>query len=300
MSLLTRGTSSGTRKQRLLARMAHPRIASVGNQLTIGYLMDWIDSRPEERYQNLAALSSLGKGRTREAHIARVAEVLMGAALPPPEFAALAFGRDFTHDQIYQSGDGVYYHDRIVGQLEEDELEEGGETYRALLRLEPTCLSALANLSEYARRRGQNEGAVTLARQALDIAERSAGGRYGVADSAWQRSLRCLLARLTKPRTATVIEILNRATGEHAKELIATLTSAEDREQAVVDIHAAFALADGEARLWLRVAMDHLSFCPQPSFSYGGSAEYRAFLERRGAFWRAMEEELASGTPVPQ
>lgn len=290
------------RRRRLQARMAHPRNSegSSSHQLEIGYLIDWIDSRPEEREQNLTALSRLATGRSsREAHMAMAAAVLMGMP-SPPDFGALAFDRDLTHDQVYRSGDGVFYHDRVVGQLEEDELEDGAETYRALLRVEPACLSALANLSEDARRHGRDEEAVALARQALALAEHSTGARYGVADSAWQLSLRCLLARLTSTRTDTVIEILHRATDEHARGLLTALREAEDPKQAAVDLHAAFGMADAEARIWLRVIMSSLPVCPPPPLSYGGLAEYRVFLKRRGALWRAMEEELAARSPGPR
>src|SRR5690606_4212811 len=171
-------------------RIRPPRIAGGDNwsdQLRIGFLIDWLDSRPEEAQSDARALCR----KARKNDLVALAAAGLSNRLDRELYAGeLAFTGHNDHALEY----GVPYHARVAGHLDADELALADIAYRRLHDVAPACMSGLVNLAEIERRSGNSQRARALLDDALVRAHTSTNRRYGVADTSWLASVQCAIA----------------------------------------------------------------------------------------------------------
>lgn len=89
--------------------------------LQIGFVIDWLDSRPEHAVHDREVLRRRGKRRDM---VALAAAVITGQL----EYHWLELDGPIDHAVEYR----VFYHDQIAGHLQQDELSIGDEVYAQL------------------------------------------------------------------------------------------------------------------------------------------------------------------------
>ena len=258
----------------LTQRLVHPRCGqgdNWGGRLRIGFLIDWLDSRPQEQQADTDALRWLAD----RDELARAAAMLSGRHRGPREM--LMFTPHNEHNVEYSAG----YHAAVVGHLDEDELADGEQVYRQLFAVAPDCLSAMANTAELEVRRGAPDRAVALLTSAVVRASASTASRHGVRDRTWRVHLRCALARLGVGDEPVARELLDLAAADALDALAARLQEFESQEDAAVPAHRAFADADRAQRIVLRAAMRAAAINPRPPPSAHASLQEIAAAEAR-------------------
>lgn len=221
--------------------------------LQIGFVIDWLDSRPEHAVHDREVLRRRGKRRDM---VALAAAVITGQL----EYHWLELDGPIDHAVEYR----VFYHDQIAGHLQQDELSIGNEVYAQLHAVAPDCLSGLVNLAELERRRGDSTRAYILLQTALERASTAAEERrYNVANRAWLPEIRCALARLeSDPGEGR--SLLDPARTGSLPTLVAQLRDYPSREIAALAAHRAFGAASPEQRIFIHAAMQLASVGPTP------------------------------------
>jgi hypothetical protein len=227
-----------------------------GDQLRIGFLIDWLDSRPEHAKSDAAALCR----KARKNDLVALAVAGLSERLERQLYAGeLVFTGHNDHALEYS----VAYHARIAGHLEVDELPLGDEVYRRLFDVAPACLSGLVNLAEIERRTGNSERARALLDDALERAQSSTERRYGVLDRSWVTSIRCAIA-LCERELGDGRALLDAAATEAIGDLVALLRAYGSWDQAALAAHQAFSVATLEQRIVLHAAMRLAPVHPLP------------------------------------
>jgi hypothetical protein len=190
--------------------------------LRIGYFVDWLDSRSEDRGQDGRLLVGL---RSENAVVA-VAGCLAG------RLAWSEIPREFQqpHPHVdHGVAYGVDYHADIVRRLDESELPAAIATYTRLLEVVPGCASALANLAEAAARAGKLAEAERLLLEGAGhaLADRE---RHGVRDMAWCSRLRSALSRFGLAPAERAETVLDWASALEPEALAARLVLLRDAD----------------------------------------------------------------------
>lgn len=227
-----------------------------GDQLRIGLLIDWLESRSVHAHDDVVALNRRAR---RNDLVALAAAGLTGRLDRELHAGELAFTGHNDHALEY----GVAYHARIAGHLDADEMAIGEDVYRRLVDVAPGCVSGLVNLAEIERRRGESQRARTLLESALARAHASVERRYGVADRSWITSIQCALA-LGARAVGEGQALLDAASMDRLEQLVAILRGYGSWERAALSAHQAFSVATGEQRIALHSAMRLAPIHPQP------------------------------------
>lgn len=259
------------------ARPHPPRFDGGGdgtNCLRIGFLIDWLDSRPECIREDNA---KLGYVRSCWDQVAHAAGVLGERPITPIDEVLSIRGR-YWHNWEYPT-QGADYHADIVGHCADDELPLARAVYERLRRVDQGCLSALANLAELERRAGRLAGARDLLDEAIERATASAACRHRVSDKSWLLPLQCARARLEQdPGDATAY--LSLATYDHVTTLADTMRRSWYEDELRVQLHRAIGAATFEQRMYLQIAMQMAHVLPLPPPSVHESFDVIAEIDR--------------------
>ena len=240
------------------------------NRLRIGFLIDWLDSRPEHALADNRRLNR--QPRIPDA-VRECAAFLSGRT--DTRLDCLTVNGHYFHDTSY----GEDYHLNVAGHLSEDELPLARSVYERLRRVDRTCLSALANLAELERRAGRMATACHLLDEAIERSTTSTGLRHRVDDRGWELPLRCARARI-EPKREDPASLLPLATYENVSALVERLREIRVEKDTAVLVHRAFGAASVEQRLFLHVAMKVAAVFPFPPPSFHESFEVMAEVER--------------------
>ncbi len=223
---------------------SHPLWADATfGSLRIGYLIDWLDGRPDLEVDR----SAMVELATRN-DVVGVACALTSRCdwndLP-------LWFRQPDHHVDHGTAYGVDYHAEVVRRLDAAELPAGLATYSRLQEMMPHCLSAIANLAEVAARDGRIDDAEKLLLKAAQHTW-GEGERHGIRDRAWRSRLRSALSRFGLAPRETIETVIGWTAMHDPEILAARLTLLRDAESLTKSARAA---VSGEQRELLRAAM---------------------------------------------
>lgn len=221
--------------------------------LPIGFLIDWLDSRPEHAAKDTQALQ---RKAMRGDIVARAAAVITERL--DHTYGFLDGRVDYPADYYLP-----YYHEQIAAHLQGDEVPFGEAVYRRLNEVAPDCLSGLVNLAELARRSGNETDALVLLQTALERASGPPTFRYRVANKNWIGGIRCALALLMRD-VGGGRALLEHAQRERIRDLVALLRAYSSADDAALAGHQAFSVASAEQRIVLHAAMRVAAINPNP------------------------------------
>lgn len=222
-------------------RTDYDHARSWNRRLCIGFLIDWLDSRPERAAADIRSLRR--RARRKDPDVLMAAVITGRLKLRPRAYTAIVDRADYS----------VAFHAQIAGHLYADEVPLGEEVYRGLYQAAPDCMSALVNLAEIERRAGQVETARDLLQTALDRATSAKAQRHGIPDAAWEPEIRCAMARLAG-ELGDGASLLHDARRDRLSELVKQLERCASSTSGVLLIHQAFSAASIEQRIMLDVA----------------------------------------------
>lgn len=176
------------------------------------------------------------------------------------------------------------YHLNVVGHMGDDELPLARAVYERLHRVQPSCLSALANLAELERRRGRITDAMLLLDEAIVRASSSSAHGHRRSDHRWVIALHCARARLER-EAGEAERLLELANEEKLLSLVALLRETRHLDETSVLVHRALGTGSFEQRMWLHVAMKVAGVFPFPPPSVHESFEVMAEVDR---LWLAV------------
>ncbi|HUS68741.1 MAG TPA: tetratricopeptide repeat protein, partial [Kofleriaceae bacterium] len=177
--------------------------------MRIGFLIDWLDSRPGHVIEDNRRLNRT----VRSPDTVRECAAFL-TARSDVRLDCMTVSGNYAHDTDYDLG----YHLNVAGHLAEDELTLALTVYERLRRFDPGCLSALANLAELERRAGHMAQARAVLDEAIERAASSPRQRHRISDHQWGLALRCARARIeTEP--ADPASLIPLATFDHIRTL---------------------------------------------------------------------------------